>query len=94
MFNNKHKELSFDLENLADLENSLFTNSFKRKEDKYFANILNVTPQRPGEVVYGESMTGLKGFFTTVTMTYDNSQTNAGKAELFAASTNYVESSY
>ena len=80
--------------NLADLENSLFTNSFKRKEDKYFANILNVTPQRPGEVVYGESMTGLKGFFTTVTMTYDNSQTNAGKAELFAASTNYVESSY
>ena len=36
---------------LADLENSLFTNNFKKKENKYFANIVNVSALQPGEVL-------------------------------------------
>jgi len=37
-------------------------------------------------------MTGVKGFFATVEMTLEENPTQA--KELFAVSTNYVESSY
>jgi len=67
---------------------------FNRKENKYFANIINNTAARSGEVVYGDSMTGIKGFFTTVTINTDTSTNAGGPKELFAVSTNYVESSY
>lgn len=76
----------------SQLENRLLSSNFKRKEDKYFANITNNTPQNNGEIVFGRSMTGIKGFFATVKMTIGE---NPGQAkELFAVSTNYVESSY
>lgn len=78
--------------NQASLENSLFSNSFTRKEDKYFANIKNSTPQNNGEIVFGRSMTGIKGFFATAKMTIEENP-NLFK-ELFAVSTEYVESSY
>jgi hypothetical protein len=79
--------------NLSDLETSLFVNKFKRREDKYFANILNISTAIPGEVQFGQSMTGIKGFYATVKMLYDSDQ-QVRKGELFAVSTNYVESSY
>jgi len=75
------------------LENNLFSNNFLRKEDKYFASITNATPQNNGEIVFGKSMSGIKGFFATVKMTVGG--TNPGQFnELFAVSTEYVESSY
>tara|TARA_B100001093_G_scaffold338500_1_gene323273 strand:+ start:16360 stop:18036 length:1677 start_codon:yes stop_codon:yes gene_type:complete len=87
--------------NLLDMENSLFVNSFKKKEDKYFANIFNASKPKPGEILNGESMTGLKGFYLTVVMQVNNSMYSQGKgspgnqpAELFAVSTNYDASSY
>jgi hypothetical protein len=97
---------SVSILSLADMENSLFVNTFKKKEDKYFANLINSTIGTLGEVVYGNSMTGAKGFYSTVEMTYDNIgnytnvigdpilPTKANKAELYAVSSNYVESSY
>jgi hypothetical protein len=78
---------------LASLENQLFVNNFKRKENKYFGNIINNTPPTYGEVVYGQSMTGIKGFYATVKMEYSNI-TLQNRAELFAVSSEYVESSY
>ena len=78
---------------LADLELQLFISSFKRKEDKYFANLVNITPATNGEVVWGKSMTGVKGATATVRMEYSNI-TLQKKAELFAVSSEYVESSY
>lgn len=78
--------------NQASLENSLFSDNFAKKEDKYFANIKNSTPQNNGEIVFGKSMSGLKGFFATVTMTIGEYPTQF--KELFAVSTEYVESSY
>jgi hypothetical protein len=78
---------------LAEIENQLFTNNFKRKENKYFGTIINNTPPTYGEVVYGNSMNGIKGFFSTVKMVFVNTSTPAA-AELFAVSSNYVESSY
>lgn len=67
---------------------------FNRKEGKFFANIINNSFATEGEVVYGNSMSGIKGFFSTVTIQTDNS-TELGKfKELFAVSSEYIESSY
>jgi len=78
--------------NLIDLQNQLLQNNFKAKENKYFANLINNTISQPGEVLWGQDASGIKGFFATVQMSVDN--TLGGKKELFAVSTNYVESSY
>lgn len=78
--------------NLIDLQNQLLQNNFKVKENKYFANLINSTISQPGEVLWGQDASGIKGFFATVKMSVDNSL--GGKKELFAVSTNYVESSY
>ena len=78
---------------LADMELELFTNSFKRKEDKYFANLINMSPPTTGEIVWGKSMTGVKGMYATVELKYNNA-TLQNKAELFAVSSEFVDSSY
>jgi len=75
---------------LAEMQNSLLVNNFKLKEDKYYADITNNTSSQNGEVVFGRSSSGVKGFFGEVTMTVNNS---AGKKELFAVSTGFVKSS-
>ena len=77
---------------LVDFQNELFTNSFKKKENKYFANILNNSSATACEVVFGNNMTGIKGFFSTIKLTLDNSINE--KRELFAVSSETVESSY
>ena len=89
--------------NLEDLQSQLFQNNFKRKENKYFGTIVNNTPVNNAEVFWGQDTSGVQGFFGTVKMTLVNSvprsivntaQQGYGKKELFAVSTNYVESSY
>jgi len=67
---------------------------FVRKENKYVANLVSSTPANPGEIIFGNQVTGIKGYFATVTISTDNT-TNVGAAkELFAVSSDYVESSY
>jgi hypothetical protein len=78
---------------LLALENQLFLNNFKRKENKYFATIINNTPPTQGEIIYGSSVNGIKGFYSTLTMIFEN-PTTPTKAELYAVSSEYVESSY
>ena len=75
---------------LAEMQDSLLFNNFKLKEDKYYADITNNTSSQNGEVVFGRSSSGVKGFFGEVTMTVNNS---VGKKELFAVSTGFVPSS-
>jgi len=77
---------------LTDFSNELFTNSFKRKENKYFANILNNSSATAGEVIFGNNMTGIKGFFSTVKFSLSNAANE--RKELFAVSSDTVESSY
>jgi hypothetical protein len=72
---------------------------FYNKEGKYFANIVNNSNiGTPGEVVYGSSISGVKGYYATVTIRTDDSTQVAGAGgktrELFAVSSEYVESSY
>ena len=76
---------------LEQMQNSLLINRFKQKEDKYYADLVNGTPSQNGEVVWGSSSSGVKGFFGEVTMSINNS--GVGKKELFAVSTGFVQSS-
>ena len=76
---------------LAALESSLFSHTFKRKENKYFANLSNISAATAGEVLWGPQVSGLKGFFCTVKLSVSDA---SNKKELFAVSSQTVESSY
>ena len=65
----------------------LLINRFKPKEDKYFADLVNDTQTQSGEVVFGRSSSGVKGFFGEVKMEVTNA--NNAKKELFAVSSDY-----
>jgi len=80
--------------NLADLETQIWSNNFKRKEDKYFSNLINNSPATNGEILYGADMSGIKGFYSTVKMKLNNSIYPTTKKELFSVSSDVVESSY
>jgi len=67
---------------------------FARIENKYKAAIPNNSTVAPGEIIFGSSMTGIKGYFATVTMSTDDVTNIGGVKELFAVSSEYVESSY
>jgi len=71
---------------------------FYNKEGKYLANLVNSSQATQGEVIFGNSMTGVKGYYATVTIRTDDSTRVSGlggKArELFAVSSEYVESAY
>jgi len=79
---------------LTQMENQFLQNIFKQKEDKYFANLVNTTDFSQGEVIFGNSISGVKGFTATAVFSTDNSGGYSNNSELFAVSTNYNESSY
>ena len=64
---------------------------FDRKQNKYMAVIPNNT-QTPimGEVVFGNSMTGIKAYYATVTMKTDLTTNPGGLKELFAVGTTFA----
>ena len=72
----------------------IYRSGFNRKEGKFFANIINDTPASEGEIVYGNSISGIKGFFSTVTLQTDDVTNVGGFKELYAVSLEYIESSY
>ena len=82
---------------LQAMQNNLLVNNFKLKENKYYANLVNNSPSAFGEVVWGGSSSGLKGFYGEVTMKIINgtaaTRNAVGKKELFAVSTGFVQSS-
>jgi len=67
---------------------------FTRKENKYVANLKNNSTVRPGEVIYGSSVSGIKGYYATVLLSTDNITQVGGEKELFLVSSNYSVSSY
>ena len=81
-------------------EEGLYTESgvpyragFNRKENKYFANLINNSAARPGEVFFGDATTGIKGYLATVKVSTDATTDPGGTKELFAVSTEFVVSS-
>ena len=71
-----------------------YNSGFTRKENKYHAIIRNNTSITAGEVVNATDMTGVRGYYNTVEIKTDNSTNLGATKELFAVSSNYVESSY
>ncbi len=79
------------------LEQELFSLKFKKKENKFFANLqqpISTSAGQTGEVVWGADISGIKGFWSTVKMKLNNTTYSNIKKELFAVSSNTVESSY
>ena len=83
---------------LTELQDQVFSLNFKKKENKFFANLqqdleVNLTPQA-GEVLWGASVSGIKGFWSTIKMKLNNTTYSGVKRELFAVSSDTIESSY
>jgi len=71
-----------------------FRAGFDRKENRYVANLRNNSAAATGEVLFGAQMSGIKGYFATVTIQTDGTTQLGGPKELWAAATNFVTSSY
>lgn len=67
---------------------------FDRKENKYMAVLMNKSEPNQEEIIYGNEMTGIKGYFAIVEMSLDNATEVGGAKELFSASSNYDFSVY
>lgn len=71
----------------------LYHAGFTRKENKYVANLINNSPEVynvPGEVIFGQAISGIKGFFATVKIKTDTVTDRGGEKELFAVGTTYI----
>ena len=66
---------------------------FDRKENRYVANLISSSIAAPGEILFGSSMTGIKGYFSTVTIETDDTTQLGGAKELWAAGSEFVLSS-
>tara|TARA_R100000742_G_C4274534_1_gene94552 strand:+ start:106 stop:1515 length:1410 start_codon:yes stop_codon:yes gene_type:complete len=88
--NEYSKIYSYD-EGLYTENNVQYRAGFDRKQNKYMAVIPNNT-QTPiaGEVIFGNSMTGIKAYYTTVTMKTDATTDPNGLKELFAVSSTFI----
>lgn len=88
----------FAASTLNGLQDQLFENRFKKKENKFFSNLMNISGPGENEIIFGQpNITGIKGFFATTVFSTLNGSININnnvKAELFAISAEYVESSY
>jgi len=72
------------------------------RENKYYANLVNVGTTTngdglilqgmPGQVLPNTSVSGIKGFFATVTISTDKTTDIGGQKTLFAVSSNYTKS--
>ena len=71
-----------------------FQAGFDRKENRYVANLVSASAVRPNEVIYGNQISGIKGYFATVKISTDTVTDVGGLKELFSASANFVPSSY
>lgn len=62
---------------------------FSRKENKYVANLINNSAANDSEVVWGNSISGIKGFYALATFSTDSTTDPGGEKQLFQVSTNY-----
>jgi hypothetical protein len=64
--------------------------AFKKVHNKYYSPVFNKTPSAPNEIVFGDDLSGIKGFFTKMKIkTNDTSY-----KELYSVSSNYNINSY
>ena len=72
----------------------IFRGGFDRKENKYYSNLKNSSTVKPGEVVFGSTASGIKGFYSIVTFKTDSTTDKGGMKEMFSIGSEFVVSSY
>jgi len=70
-----------------------FRAGFDRKENLYVSNLINNSTVRPAEVIFGSSISGIKGYFATVKISTDNYTDVGGLKELWSVGSKFVRSS-
>ena len=75
---------------LAAIIRPFYQAGFDRKENLYVANLQNNSTASQSEILFGAAMSGIKGFYATVTISTDSVTNPGGEKELFAVSTEYV----
>ena len=76
---------AFDINN-----QDIIISAFKKVHNKYYSPVFNKTPSAPNEIVFGDDLSGIKGFFTKMKIkTNDTSY-----KELYSVSSNYNINSY
>ncbi len=66
---------------------------FNRKENLYVANLINNSVVRPEEIIFGNEISGIKGYFATVKISTDNYTNVGGLKELWSVGSKFVQSS-
>jgi len=79
--------------NPAALIQPLYYAGFNRKENKYTANLVNNSLPSQGEIIFGESISGIKGYYSTVTMSTDTVTNLGGEKELYSVGYSYIQNS-
>lgn len=63
---------------------------FERKENKYVANLINNSSANDSEVIWGSSMSGIKGFYALATFSTDTTTDPGGEKQLFSVESNFT----
>ena len=63
---------------------------FNRKENKYVSNLVNFSAPAPGEIIFGQNMSGIKGYFVTGTLATDTTTNPGGEKQLFSIESAYI----
>jgi hypothetical protein len=64
---------------------------FNRKENSYTSNLINYSTPEGDEVVFGEQISGIKGYFSTVTFLTDNVTDVGAEKQLFSVSSEFTQ---
>ena len=82
---------------------SRFHAGFDRKENRYVANLVNNSTAAEGEIIFGNEMTGIKGYYVTgvfstdgdysTNISYNNDTATdpGGEKQLFAVGSDYIK---
>ena len=63
---------------------------FSRKENKYVSNLVNASTAAEGEILWGDSISGIKAFYTTVKLSTDKITNFGGPKSLFSVESTYT----
>ena len=63
---------------------------FNRKENNYVSNLINASTPMPGEIIFGEAVSGIKGYFVTGVMATDETTNPGGEKQLFSITSSYA----
>jgi len=65
---------------------------FNRKENAYVANVINNSTPTNGEIIFGDAISGIKGYYTTATFATDTSTNPGGAKILFSVGAKFDSS--